>query len=389
MVGCRHSPRISLQISNEGEITGRKAIGSGSGLRASAQPTTHRDPPEPLSSLSNIAPRLAVLGALLATLLVLWGAAPLTSGAQSTSEGLRSRIDSSRSREQSLSSSVTKLGALIDRLDRSVAVLARRQAEVQAQLDAKLAELDRTRAALARERQRAAQLRVRLAQSKRVLARRLREMYVAGRPDAITVMLTARGFTDLLEREEFLGRINRQDNRIIRAVQIAREEARRTAQRLSRLEVDQRRTAAAVQVQRDALASVHQALVARRDSAARARAARVAALHSARGGRRVLERELSRLEADQAAAGSTAGPTGNWAIPWAIVQCESGGQNLPPNYAGASGYYQFLPSTWRGLGGSTPAAYRASKAEQDHLAARLWNGGAGASNWDCAAIVGR
>lgn len=345
--------------------------------------------PELLRPKSEIGRRLAASGALPAALLVLWAAAPLVSGAKPTAEGLRSRIDTSRSQEQALSSSVAKLSALIDRLDRGAAVLARREAEVQAELDAQLARLDRTRASLARERARAAALRVRLAQSREVLARRLREIYVSGRPDAITVVLTARGFTDLLEREEFIGRINRQDRTIIRAVQVAREAARRTAQRLSRLEVDQRRTAAAVQVQRDAVVSVRQALAARRASAARARAARVAALRSARGGRRVLERELSRLEAEQAADRSTAGPSGDWAIPWAIVQCESGGQNLPPNYAGASGYYQFLPSTWRGLGGSTPAAYLASKAEQDRLAARLWNGGAGASNWDCAAIVGR
>jgi len=70
------------------------------------------------------------------------------------------------------------------------------------------------------------------------------------------------------------------------------------------------------------------------------------------------------------------------------VQCESGGQNLPPNWATASGYYQFITATWKGLGGSTPHAYLASKAEQDRLAARLWDGGRGAHNWDCAALVG-
>lgn len=87
-------------------------------------------------------------------------------------------------------------------------------------------------------------------------------------------------------------------------------------------------------------------------------------------------------------APGTAVPTGEWAIPWAIVECESGGQNLPPNAATASGYYQFINSTWQAMGGSTPAAYLASKAEQDRLAAKLWAGGSGARNWDCAYIVG-
>ncbi len=82
------------------------------------------------------------------------------------------------------------------------------------------------------------------------------------------------------------------------------------------------------------------------------------------------------------------GPGGPWAIPWPVVQCESGGQNLPPNSATASGYYQITDDTWHGLGGSTHHAYQASKAEQDRRAARLWNGGSGASNWVCAVLVG-
>jgi hypothetical protein len=69
------------------------------------------------------------------------------------------------------------------------------------------------------------------------------------------------------------------------------------------------------------------------------------------------------------------------------VQCESGGQNLTPNAAGASGYYQMMPDTWAGLGGSTPHAYQAPKAEQDRLAARLWAGGRGARNWVCSGLV--
>ena len=88
------------------------------------------------------------------------------------------------------------------------------------------------------------------------------------------------------------------------------------------------------------------------------------------------------------ASGPALGPSGGWAIPYAIVLCESGGQNLSPNSAGASGYYQIMPATWRLFGGGGPAAYLAGKAEQDAIAAKIWNGGAGASNWVCAGIVG-
>lgn len=80
-------------------------------------------------------------------------------------------------------------------------------------------------------------------------------------------------------------------------------------------------------------------------------------------------------------------PYGQWTIPAPIVMCESRGQNLPPNSATASGYYQIIDSTWRSYGGSTQEAYLAPKPQQDQVAARIWAGGSGASQWDCARLV--
>jgi hypothetical protein len=58
-------------------------------------------------------------------------------------------------------------------------------------------------------------------------------------------------------------------------------------------------------------------------------------------------------------------------IPEAIVMCESSGQNLPPNYAGAAGYYQI--KEWYDKGGrGAPYANEHSKAEQDAVAGRLY-----------------
>lgn len=75
-----------------------------------------------------------------------------------------------------------------------------------------------------------------------------------------------------------------------------------------------------------------------------------------------------------------------WAIPEAIVMCESKGKNLPPNSASAAGYYQVTAGTWPEGGGRPPNdASQHSKAEQDSVAARLWDGGRGASRWVCKA----
>jgi muramidase (phage lysozyme) len=78
-------------------------------------------------------------------------------------------------------------------------------------------------------------------------------------------------------------------------------------------------------------------------------------------------------------------PRPRWVIPEYIVICESKGRNEPPNSASAAGYYQIIASTWAAYGGSPPNdASQHSKAEQDAVARRIWDGGRGAGQWDCA-----
>jgi peptidoglycan hydrolase-like protein with peptidoglycan-binding domain len=75
--------------------------------------------------------------------------------------------------------------------------------------------------------------------------------------------------------------------------------------------------------------------------------------------------------------------SGGYAIPSRIVRCESGGNYRAYNpSSGAGGAYQILPSTWRAYGGSG-SPHTASKAEQDRVAARIWAGGSGRSQWSC------
>jgi muramidase (phage lysozyme) len=74
---------------------------------------------------------------------------------------------------------------------------------------------------------------------------------------------------------------------------------------------------------------------------------------------------------------------GDWAIPQAIVMCESGGNFGAVNASsGAGGAYQILPSTWRLYGGQG-APQSASPSEQSRIASQIWaDSGAGA--WECA-----
>jgi len=73
-------------------------------------------------------------------------------------------------------------------------------------------------------------------------------------------------------------------------------------------------------------------------------------------------------------------PYGKWAIPWYIVECESHGSWSAYNPSGAAGPYQIMASWGRPF----PARTVAQMAVHHEIAARIWRGGAGASNWSCA-----
>ncbi|WP_210494013.1 transglycosylase family protein [Patulibacter sp. SYSU D01012] len=354
--------------------------------------------------------RTGVLAGGLVLALLLLVLAPLPAPGAPSSSALRGEIARQRDRESRLRSTADRLGALEASASRAVAVASRRLAEVQAQYDAARARLASTTTDLRRTRARLVRLRRELDRGRDVLARVLRTRYTADPPGVVEVVMSSDGFSDLLERVDFLRRVQTHDSSVVDAVRGARNEAAGDERRLTALRRSQARQAEMLTRQRDAMAQMQAGLEQRRAAVAQAHRARLAALSNARARRQGAERTLARLEAAQAraarqyaaraastraasgkgggGAAATAAPSGGWAIPWPIVQCESGGQNVPPNSVGASGYYQFMPQTWRALGGSTPNAYQAPKAEQDRLAAKLWAGGAGAGNWDCAAMVG-
>jgi len=311
---------------------------------------------------------------------------PAVSGAQSEGD-LRNQAGQERARERGLASDVARLGALVTKLDRDIAVIEQRRAEVQAQLNADRIKLATLREQLRAQRRRVVRLRARLREAQRILSSRLVELYQTQPPDLVTVILRAKGFADLLEQSTYVKAVGHQDQKIIDLVKAARVDAAKAVKRLAKDEARQEDITAAIEARRNALAGISASLQGRRAAVAQARAARAALLTATRARRQSLEKRIAALEAARARAASAGGPGGPWAIPWPIVQCESGGQNLPPNFAGASGYYQILPSTWRLFGGAGPAAWRASKAEQDRVASRIWAGGSGAHNWVCFALV--
>ncbi|HUO74635.1 MAG TPA: transglycosylase family protein [Solirubrobacteraceae bacterium] len=330
-------------------------------------------------------------------------AGELQSAGASSIGQLNSQLGAQQAHQQSLSASLSRLAGLISALDGQISLVQSREATVRAELAQDRAALAKAQVALAKERALVAMLRGRLARARMLLSRQLVSSYEGDRPDLVTVVLDANGFTDLLEKLDFLHRAEQQQQTIISVTRAAKAQADSAAKQLARLEASDREMTQAATVHAQALAGMNALLQSRQAALAQARAAQQAALAASRATANRLQSQINRLKAEQAAAaaaraaasatiptaaGPALGPSGGWVIPYAIVLCESGGQNLPPNSAGASGYYQIIPSTWKLFGGTGPAAYLASKSEQDAVASRIWNGGAGASNWVCAGIVG-
>lgn len=72
--------------------------------------------------------------------------------------------------------------------------------------------------------------------------------------------------------------------------------------------------------------------------------------------------------------------TGRFAVPCYIIRCESRGSWTAYNRSGAAGPYQIMPMHGR----PWPAHTQRARLAHHRIAARLWRGGAGASNWVCA-----
>ena len=330
----------------------------------------------------------------------LLAALPAGSSASPSLGQLNSELAGQQARQQHLQDSLSGLNQLISSLNSQIALVESREAAVNAQLATDRQALAAAQAALVRERRLLVVLRARLARARVLLSKQLVSAYEGDQPDLVTVVLESHGFNDLLERLTYLKDAEHQQQGVIAITRVAKARADVAATRLAALEARDRQITSDEAIRARALAGMQSLLASKQGALKQAQAIQQSALDTSRQRGRQLQASISKLEAQQQAAaqsqsqgsysgaGPALGPSGGWAIPYPIVLCESGGQNLPPNSAGASGYYQIIPSTWAGAGGSGPAAYLAPKSEQDAIAAKLWNGGAGWSNWVCAGIVG-
>jgi peptidoglycan DL-endopeptidase CwlO len=201
------------------------------------------------------------------------------------------RLAAKQGKARVLTTEMAALTSSIRRLQGGITVLVRRETRIQVDLDRKRAELLSIQGELRTARARLGRLRLKLARGRRILAARLRELYEGERPDLVSVVLSARGFSDLLESGQFISRIGAQDRRVIVAVTKAKRLTTQTVNRLDGLERRQRTLTIAVLNRRNEVERVKGALVGQREKFASVRAARAAKLA-------VLRRSAASLKSD-------------------------------------------------------------------------------------------
>jgi murein DD-endopeptidase MepM/ murein hydrolase activator NlpD len=248
---------------------------------------------------------LVALAAIAATAAVL----TITAGApaqdlQSQLDQKRSQLEHAKSRGSVLSSTIQRYGDRLDQLRGEVATLRNRQAIVQAELNKKEAELKQAKDQLA-------VLRVRLKRSLKVLSERLVAIYESSRPDALTVILNSNGFDDLLNRYQYLSRIQSQDTSIAERVRNLRDQTKETVVRVraARNEIADKKAE---------LERTQAELAARQSDLAAARQQDQQALQQVQGTQQQLEGDVSdiqgqiqaQLQAAQAASSVPAPPAG-------------------------------------------------------------------------------
>jgi murein DD-endopeptidase MepM/ murein hydrolase activator NlpD len=238
----------------------------------------------------------AALPAAAAALLVLLlssTAAP----AEDLSEKLHekeAKLSKVRERKGVLTTTISRYRTQIEQLTEEVAILRAREEEVRVRLEAKQAELNRAIADLEAAKRRLAVVRARLKRSLVALRERLVAIYQTGTPDLLSVIVSADGFDELIDRSEYLSRINGLDEAIVVRVRDLRDQVKRTVARL-------RSAKDTIEAARDAIAAEEQALASAR-AAVQSRQSQLVAT------RRRREAALSRisthedhLEADMAA----------------------------------------------------------------------------------------
>lgn len=219
---------------------------------------------------------------------------------QSQEAPLRSGISSDNAHIRAFAGKIADLQAEIDGLELNLTIQERLLARDKDQLRRSRARLQRLRTALRH--------------GKIVLGRQIRAAYESPQPDLVSVVIEARGFTDLLEQVDKLQAIGRHNADVVGTVRDTQLAVRAEAARLTDLTRRQQQVTSAVVVERNAIDQTRLELVNRQAVYLRSRRRRSGRLASLEAQGQALQKRIADQQA-RAAAAIGAGYSGPLSVP--------------------------------------------------------------------------
>jgi peptidoglycan hydrolase CwlO-like protein len=271
----------------------------------------------------------------------------------STSASLQGQISAKQSAVAALKSAIASETAQIASTDNGIARARARLASLQRELATRIAQLEAVQGELLRAHVRLVKLENRLEQATHALAGNLVVQYEQGSPDLMTALLESNGFSDLLNRINFLERFAQEDSHVVGTTRAARNAVAAEANRLAALERRDRQLADQVISERNQEAALKAALLSRQLAETRARAKNGARLQTTQSQLRSLQHQLAVQEA-RAAAAAAAAANGNASvggIPIAthgMVQPPAGAPEAVVRVIAAGNAIATLPYIWGG-----------------------------------------
>jgi len=283
----------------------------------------------------------------------------------------RAEVQSKKRKEGVLTQDVQRYNNRIRGLQGEIRGTQRRLTTVQTELNGARDELLEVRDDLEVARDRLARARSELKTGRAALADRLVELYKADEPDALTVILEADGFADLLERTEFLERISDQDREIVARVKVLKARAQKSEGLLAKLEGRKQTAAETILRRRDDIASTRDRLASAQGQLRTQRNGRRTILASVRKQRVAAEEDLAAMERAQSGIrNALAGAPGP-------VKRGSGRLIYPVNGTFTSPFGQRWGRLHAGVDISAPTGTPIRAADGGRVALAGWTGGYG------------
>jgi len=192
-------------------------------------------------------------------------AATILATAGPAGAGLSRRIDLNANRAEALRAAVAAESARIRASSRGLVRAKRRLRELQADTTAQRADLKRVKDEFVRARDRLTRL-VNLQRSATdALTANLQTAYRNPAPDIVSVVISAHGFTDLLEKADFLKRIAHRNAQIMDIARTSRAAVTKQTQRLAVMQRHEQALATKLERKLDAAHAVETALLRERE----------------------------------------------------------------------------------------------------------------------------